>query len=157
MGRILAIDYGDRRVGLAISDESATVASTALDTIDRKTRPRGWSLEQELDRLVREREIEEVVVGLPVNMDGSRGESVRKVIDFVQALEQLLPVKVSTWDERLTSVAAQRVRAELNLPLKKRREKGKLDSLAAVILLQNYLNWRAGRATLPKPGRGMRH
>lgn len=151
MGRILAIDYGDRRVGLAISDETATVASTALDTIDRKTRPRGWSLEQELDRLVREREIEEVVVGLPVNMDGSRGESVRKVIDFVQALEQLLPVKVSTWDERLTSVAAQRVRAELNLPLKKRREKGKLDSLAAVILLQNYLNWRAGRAICPGP------
>lgn len=149
MGRIVAVDYGERRVGLAMSDETATVASSRLDTIDRRALPRGRSLEQEIAALVREHEAVEVVVGLPVNMDGSRGEAARKVLAFVEALRAVTTVKVSTWDERLTSVAAQRVRVELELPLKKRRDKGRVDSLAAVILLQNYLAWRAGGAERP--------
>ncbi len=145
MGRILAVDYGERRVGLALSDENAILVSTTPPTLDRKALPRGQRLEAAIARIVEEWEVAEVVLGLPINMDGSQGEAAQKVIAFGAVLKAALGgVPVNTWDERLTSVAAQRVRAELGIPLTKRRDKGKVDSLAAVILLQNYLAWKRG-------------
>ncbi len=144
MGRILAVDYGERRVGLAFSDESALVASGSLETIDRRALPTGETLEQRLAALAREHGVSEVVVGLPLNMDGSAGESAQRVLEFVARLEELTRLRVATWDERLTTVAAQRAHLELALPLKARRDKGRLDRTAAIILLQNYLSYRAG-------------
>lgn len=145
MGRILAIDYGERRVGLALSDETGVVASESLETIDRKNIKAGNTLEQEIVRVAEGYNVAEIVVGLPVNMDGSLGESAQKVLQFAQGLGSLTGLPVRTWDERLTSVVAQRIQRELNLPLGKRREKGRIDRTAATLLLQNYLNFRASR------------
>ncbi|HUU29939.1 MAG TPA: Holliday junction resolvase RuvX [archaeon] len=142
MGRILAIDYGERRVGLALSDETGFVAARVLETIDRQKIP-GGSLEEEISRITEEHSVVEVVVGLPLNMDGSAGESAQKVIRFAESLGRRTGLPVRTWDERLTTVAARRVHLELNLPLKKRRDKKRLDRTAALILLQNYLNYRS--------------
>ena len=143
MARILAIDYGERRVGLALSDERAVVAADSLPTIDRKTLRRRQSLESEISRLAQESGAAEIVVGLPINMDGSLGESARKVLQFVETLKKKTGLKVHTWDERLTTVIAQRAQNEINLPRKKRRQKGRLDATSALVLLQNYLNSRA--------------
>jgi putative Holliday junction resolvase len=75
-------------------------------------------------------------------MDGSAGESAQKALRFAESLRQVTGLPVNTWDERLTTVAARRSQLELNLPLKKRRDKKRLDRAAALILLQNYLNYR---------------
>lgn len=145
MDRILAIDYGERRVGLALSDETGIVAAKPLETIDRKDIKAPNTLEQEIGRVADSYNVAEIVVGLPMNMDGSLGESAQKVLQFVQSLGSLTGLPVRTWDERLTSVVARRVQRELNLPLGKRREKGRIDRTAAMLLLQNYLNFRTSR------------
>ena len=142
MGRILAIDYGERRVGLALSDERSVVASDTVETIDRRSLARGRTLEGEIAQVVSDYGVKEVVLGLPLNMDGTQGDSALKVLEFAEKLKAILGLPVHTWDERLTSVAAGRTRNELNLPLRKRRDKGRVDSLAAIILLQNYLVYR---------------
>jgi len=148
-GRILAIDYGERRVGLALSDETGTVAAESLETIDRKNIKAPNTLQQEIGKLAQGYDVAEIVVGLPVNMDGSLGESAQKVIRFARSLEDLTGLPVRTWDERLTSVVARRVQRELGLPLGKRREKGRIDRTAALVLLQNYLNFCASRGAAP--------
>ena len=148
-GRILAVDYGERRVGLALSDETGIVAAESLETIDRKNIKAPNTLEQEIDRVAVSYKVAEIVVGLPVNMDGSLGEAAQKVIQFARGLGTLTGLPVRTWDERLTSVVAQRVQRELGLPLGKRREKGRIDRTAAMVLLQNYLNFCTSRGDTP--------
>jgi len=143
MGRILAVDYGERRVGLALSDETKAVAAEALETIDREKLPRQTTLEEVIGHLAQTKNVDEVVVGLPLNMNGSWGESARKALEFAESLERSTGLAVCTWDERLTSVVARRVQRELDLPLKKRRQKDRVDRAAALVLLQNYLNYRA--------------
>ena len=149
IGRILAIDYGERRVGLALSDETGVVAAESLETIDRKNIKAPNTLEQEIDRIAQGYNMAEIVVGLPVNMDGSLGGAAQKVIQFAQGLGTLTGLPVRTWDERLTSVVAHRVQRELGLPLGKRREKGRIDRTAAMVLLQNYLNFCTNRRDIP--------
>jgi putative Holliday junction resolvase len=142
MGRILAIDYGEKRIGLALSDEERLVAAEALETIERHGRDSAGRLEEEIKSLTEKYNVIEIVVGLPLNMDGSAGESAQKVLLFAESLGHVTGLPVSTWDERLTTVAARRSQLELNLPLKKRRDKKRIDRAAALILLQNYLNYR---------------
>ena len=149
MPRILAVDYGERRVGLALSDERAIIASAPLPTIDRKSLKGPAALEREIARLVVEHEVGEMVVGLPVNMDGSHGEAAQKAEQFARDLETVTGLKVATWDERLTTVVARRVQVELNLPRAKRQDKSRLDRTAALLLLQNYLDYR-GRSVRPE-------
>ena len=151
MPRILAVDYGERRVGLALSDERAIIASAPLPTIDRKSLKGPSALEREIARLVVEHEVGELVVGLPVNMDGSEGEAAQKAKEFARDLETVTGLKVATWDERLTTVVARRVQVELNLPRSKRQDKNRLDRTAALLLLQNYLDYR-GRSFQPAGG-----
>ncbi|MEA1997484.1 MAG: Holliday junction resolvase RuvX, partial [Gemmatimonadota bacterium] len=98
---------------------------------------------KEICSLVGKYSVVEVVVGLPLNMDGSAGEAARRAVLFAESLSRLTGLPVHTWDERLTTVAARRVQHELNVPLKKRRDKKRLDRTAALILLQNYLNYRS--------------
>lgn len=145
MGRIMAVDYGERRVGLALSDETGIVAAESPETIDRKNIKAPNTLQQEIGRVAEQFSVAEIVVGLPVNMDGSLGESAQTVLQFTSSLQDSTGLPVNTWDERLTSVVAQRVQRELNLPLGKRRQKGRIDRTAALVLLQNYLNFRNSR------------
>lgn len=136
MSRILGIDFGEKRLGLALSDESRTLASP-LDVYERTDRERDLEF---LRNLVAQYQITEIVLGLPVNMDGSLGPKAEQVLEFKRLLEEHLKLPVSTFDERLTTVEAERVLLQANLSRKKR--KAKRDTLAAVLILQGYLQAR---------------
>src|SRR3954462_7869580 len=132
--RILAIDHGTRRMGIAISDESRSLAQP-LEFI--LAAPFADFLER-LKQLLREKEVDLIVVGMPRNMNGSYGPAALKVQDFVAALKNAVTVPIRTWDERLTSVQANRFLLEGNVRRAKRKEK--VDKMAAAILLQSYLD-----------------
>jgi len=135
--RILGIDYGMRRLGLAICDDDEIVAN-ALPMLRR-----GRSLNRDvmaLRSLIREREIAAIVVGLPLNMDGSHGEMARDAEAFAQELGKRARLPVTCYDERKTTQAAERVLLEADLS--RRRRKELRDSLAATFILQAYLDDR---------------
>ncbi len=134
--RILALDHGTKRIGVALSDELQMLA-TPLEFI-----PAG-PFAAFLDRLktiLREKEVEMILVGMPRNMDGSYGPAALKVQEFVAVLKDALTVPIKTWDERLTSVQAHRFLSEGGV--RSRQRKGKVDQMAAAILLQNWLDSR---------------
>ncbi len=145
MGRIMGVDYGERRIGLAVSDMSAMLAGNPLPTLDRKA-VKG-APEAEVARLAEEWEVVEIVVGLPLNMDGSHGPAADAAVEFAARLAEISGLPVNNWDERLTTVVAQRVQVEINLPRGKRKQKGRLDSTAALLILQNYLDSRSTRGS----------
>jgi putative Holliday junction resolvase len=133
MGRILAIDFGERRVGLAISDPLGITAQ-GLPTIDtRKTK----DVFSHIQKIVKDREVMKIVVGMPRNMDGSIGFKGQTVKKFVKALVQRTAVEVITWDERLTSVQSQKSMREMGT---KQRQKDVVDRISATLILQNYLD-----------------
>jgi len=132
--RILAIDHGTVRMGTAISDELKQIAQP-LEVIDAQ--PFAQFLAR-LRELLREYEVEMILVGMPRNMDGSYGPSALKVQDFVAALKGAVTVPVKTLDERLTSVQANRFLTEAGTRREQRKES--VDKIAAAILLQNYLD-----------------
>ncbi len=132
--RILAIDHGSRRMGIAISDELKMIAQP-LEFIPAE--PFAGFLAR-LQELLREKEVELILVGLPRNMDGSHGPAAQKVQEFVAVLKSNTAVPIKTWDERLTSVQANRLLIQGNVRRDKRKEK--VDKMAAAILLQSYLD-----------------
>lgn len=134
-GRILAVDYGDVRTGMALSDSARTVAS-GLCTVQGGMRKTAEAVAQ----TVRERGAVAVVVGLPVNMDGSHGSRAAHAEKFAQELRHLLgeTVPVATLDERMTTMAASRYLNETDTRGAKR--KGVIDTLSAQIILQNALD-----------------
>ena len=132
--RILAIDHGTKRVGIAISDEMKMIAQP-LEFIPAEPFDRFLARLQEL---LCQKEVELILVGMPRNMDGSYGSAALKVEEFIAALRSNTIVPVKTWDERLTSVQANRLLIQGNVRRKKRKEK--VDQMAAAILLQSYLD-----------------
>jgi putative Holliday junction resolvase len=137
--RRLGLDVGDVRIGMALSDETGTLAS-GLPTYVRVGPKKDLRAVAEL---VREREVGEVVVGLPRRLDGSLGTQAEKVLGFVEALRRVLSVPVETWDERLTTVEAERVLREAGAKAKER--KASVDRVAAVLILQGYLDARLAK------------
>jgi putative Holliday junction resolvase len=132
--RILALDHGTKRIGVAVSDKTRTIAQP-LEFIPAE--PFADFLAR-LRQLVREKEIDLILVGLPRNMDGSYGPAALKVETFVAALKDAVAVPIKTWDERLTSAQANRVLIQGGVRRDKRKEK--VDKMAAAILLQSYLD-----------------
>jgi putative Holliday junction resolvase len=132
--RILALDHGTKRIGVALSDELKMIAQP-LEFI--ASEPFAGFLER-LKQLLREKEVELVLVGMPRNMDGSYGPAALKVQDFVATLNRAITVPIQTWDERLTSAQANRFLIEGKVRREKRKEK--VDKTAAAILLQSYLD-----------------
>jgi putative holliday junction resolvase len=132
--RILALDHGTKRIGVAVSDETKTIAQP-LEYIPAE--PFADFLER-LNQLIQEKEIDLILVGLPRNMDGSYGPAALKVQAFVAALQNAVTVPIKMQDERLTSVQANRVLIEGGVRRAKRKEK--VDKMAAAILLQSYLD-----------------
>ena len=133
-GRCVGIDYGLARVGLAISDPSRTISSplpavAAEDALHH------------VKSLVDDNSATEVVVGVPLNMDGTISEMAEEAIAFVAQLRAVVTVPVVTRDERLSTVEAERVLNEIDSPARRRnRPKGRVDSAAAAIILQSYLD-----------------
>lgn len=144
-GRILALDVGDKRIGIALSDEEAFLA-TGLPTVKRST------LEQDgrmIADLVREKEAVAVVLGWPVNMNGTVGPQAMKVARLQEAITACTQVPLIRWDERLTTVAAQRILDEAGRNWKRQRQV--VDRLSAEIILQCYLDYLAGNPDRPFP------
>jgi putative holliday junction resolvase len=132
MTPVLGIDFGHSRIGVAISDELRLLAHP-LETI-----PAGKNAARRIAEIVRERKIEHVVVGLPRNMDGTFGAAASEAQKFVQELRALIPREITTWDERLTTVAAHRALREAGK--KTRATRGYVDQVAAQMILQGYLD-----------------
>ena len=132
--KILGIDYGEKRIGLAVSDPSNMVARSLK--VLKRNGTRSWV--KELKLIIDENRIEKIVVGLPVNMNGSLGEKGREVLAFVEVLKKELKLPVVTWDERLTTVSAEKLLRQTKLSREKRKDI--LDKLSASIILQSYLD-----------------
>jgi len=136
--RILALDHGSKRIGVAVSDELKLIAQP-LEYI--LAEPFAEFLNR-LNELIREKEVELILVGMPRNMDGSYGPAAQKVQDFVVVLRGHLSVPIKLWDERLTSAQANRLLIQGNVRRDKRKEQ--VDKMAAAILLQSYLDSLGG-------------
>ena len=132
MTSVLGIDFGRSRIGVAISDELRLLAHP-LETISA-----GKNAAKRIAEIVRERKIDHVVVGLPRNMDGTFGAAASEAQKFVQELRALIPREITTWDERLTTVAAHRALREAGKTT--RATRGYVDQVAAQMILQGYLD-----------------
>jgi putative Holliday junction resolvase len=132
--RILALDHGTKRIGAAISDELKMIAQP-LEYIPAE--PFSRALER-IREIVRDKEVETILVGMPRNMDGSYGPAALKVKEFATALREAVVVPIQFWDERLTSAQAQRFLIQGGVRRQERKEK--VDKTAAAILLQSYLD-----------------
>lgn len=138
-GRVLGVDYGARRVGLALSDPLGMLAGGA--GVWERTR----DLAERLAALVRREGVVSIVVGLPLGPDGERGAKAREIGDFIRSLERLVTVPVQTWDESFSSVRAQELHREAGMKRKSRRQKGRVDEMAARLILQEFLDDRNAR------------
>ena len=134
MTRILGIDFGTVRIGLALSDPTGTLASP-LPHLEKKTISQ---INAALTELVETHEISRVVVGLPRNMDGSYGPAAEKVRDFISKIQGSIGIPIETQDERLTTVQASKQLSQIGLNQKELRKK--IDSSSASLILQQYLD-----------------
>jgi len=132
--RVLGVDYGHKRVGLALSDETGTIAQ-ALSYIDGGGVA---AVSREVVRVCLERQAGKIVVGVPLRLDGKPSEQTERTLAFMAELKRATTIPVMKWDERLTSVQAQRVLLEGNVRRSDRKQK--IDQLAAQIMLQSYLD-----------------
>ena len=132
-GRILGIDYGEKRVGLAISDE---LQLTAQPLATLEARPPS-QLVRKLAELVESESVERIVVGMPISLSGEKGPAARRVEEFVQRLKERVGVPVETLDERMTTKIAEKAMRETGW--KKRGRKGAVDRVAAAVILEGYL------------------
>jgi putative holliday junction resolvase len=136
-GRILAIDYGSRRMGLAVSDPLGITAQ-GLKTLERKNKRADFG---RLERTIREYQVREIVLGNPLRMSGQEGTQSQKVAEFAEALREHFQLPVHLWDERLTSAEANRLLREAEVSTKKRAQA--VDRMAAVLILQSFLQSRS--------------
>ncbi|MEK6681272.1 MAG: Holliday junction resolvase RuvX [Nitrospirota bacterium] len=134
--RILGLDVGDKRIGIAVSDELCMCAH-GVRTIERKGIKEDI---RQIKEICEEYGVEEIIAGLPVNMDGTKGIMAGKVEDFISLLKKDILIPINTWDERLSTVQAERNLIEADMSRKKR--KLVIDKIAAAIILQGYLDSR---------------
>jgi putative Holliday junction resolvase len=136
----MALDLGTRTIGVAVSDVTGLIAN-GIETVRRTSPERDFS---RLEQLVAQWEIGEIVLGYPKNMNGTIGERAKVSEQFAEELKNRFPgISVVLWDERLSTVAAERVLIDADLQRKKRRKV--IDMMAAVVILQNYLDSRSLR------------
>ena len=135
-GRILAIDYGSHRMGLAVSDPLGITAQ-GLETLERKNKRSDFA---RLARLIERYAVREIVLGYPLKMSGETGTQSEKVAEFAKELRGKFNLPVHLWDERLTSAEANRVLREAELSIEKRARA--VDRMAAVLILQSFLEAR---------------
>jgi len=138
-GRILALDFGARNIGLAVSDQLGVTAQ-GLPTLRRTNRRNDL---YQLRRLIKQFGVGEIVLGLPLRMSGQEGTQAARVQDFAEILRTKFKLRVHLFDERLTSVEANRVLRESEMGIQRRA--GVVDQLAAVLILQSFLEFRSSQ------------
>ena len=132
--RILAIDHGTVRMGLALSDELGIIAQP-LEFVPAEPLEKFFA---RLKEIIQQKQVELLLIGMPRNMDGSYGPAAAKVREFIEALKTAVTIPIKTWDERLTSAQANRMLIQADVRRDQRKQK--VDKTAAAILLQSYLD-----------------
>lgn len=132
--RIMSLDVGSRTIGIACSD-ALLMTAQGIETIRRTSLEKDFNRLQEL---IVEYEVHELVVGMPKNMNGTKGERAEKTEEFVEKMKEVIDLPVSYWDERLSTVMAERQLIAADVSRKKR--KSVIDKMAAVVILQGYLD-----------------
>jgi putative holliday junction resolvase len=138
-GRVLGLDVGSKRIGVAVSDPLGITAQ-GLETIQRQNKRLDFA---QLERVLREYEVGQIVVGFPLRMSGAEGVQAEKMQRFAEELRQRFQLPVHLWDERLTSAEANRLLRETDMSIKRRGEV--VDQMAAVLILQNWMEAKSGR------------
>lgn len=137
--RILGLDVGSKTIGVACSD-ALGITAQGIETIQRQSKKKDFA---RLRELVREKEVHRIVVGRPRHMNGDYSENMEKIEEFIDAFKKTIPkVEVVYWDERLTTVMAEKVLMEGNVRREKRKQY--IDKMAAILILQNYLDAQGG-------------
>lgn len=136
MKRIMGLDVGNKTIGVAVSDLMQLTAQ-GITTVRRKGIKKDL---EELDKIIKEKEVTEIVVGLPKNMNGTLGPQSEKVVKFTEKLKTITDLQIKFWDERLTTVAAERSLIEGDMSRQKRKKV--IDMIAAVLILQGYLDMK---------------
>ena len=134
--RVMAIDYGDARTGVAVSDPSGTLAG--YTTVIHSHKPEQVALE--LSQIAAERQVQELVMGFPRNMDGSEGPRAELYRSFAQLVEQTCGMPVRLWDERRTTIEAHAILHDNGKRMKAHRKN--VDAVAATLILEGYLSYR---------------
>ena len=132
--RIMSLDVGSRTIGIACSD-ALLMTAQGIETIRRTSLEKDFNRLQEL---IADYEVHELVVGMPKNMNGTKGERAEKTEEFVEKMKEVIDLPVSYWDERLSTVMAERQLIAADVSRKKR--KSVIDKMAAVVILQGYLD-----------------
>lgn len=140
--RIMGLDFGSKTVGVAISD-SLLITAQGIDIIRRKEENKLRRTLAAIEALIVEYEVGEIVLGLPKNMNNTAGERVEKTLAFKEMLERRTGLTVHTWDERLTTTAADKAMIEAGIRREHRKEH--VDKIAAILILQGYLDYRADK------------
>jgi putative Holliday junction resolvase len=136
VGRVLGLDVGSRRIGLAVSDGLGFTAQ-GLETLQRRNKRTDFAA---LEKLIREYAVKEIVVGLPLRMSGAEGTQSAKMQEFAEDLRKRFRLPVHLWDERLTSAEANRLLRETDLSIEKRAKA--VDRMAAILILQGWMESR---------------
>jgi putative Holliday junction resolvase len=144
LARVLGLDVGSKRIGLAISDPLGITAQ-GLETLHRQNKRLDFA---QLEKVVREYRVVEIVVGYPLRMSGAEGIQAEKMQRFAEELRQRFPIPVHLWDERLSSAQANRLLRETEMSIKRRGQV--VDQMAAVLILQSWMDARDNR--LQEPG-----
>ncbi len=137
--RIMGLDYGAKTVGVAISDQLLIIAQ-GIEIIRRKEENKLRQTLARIEELIEEYQVEEIVLGLPKNMNDTLGPRVEATLVFKEKLERRTGLPVHTWDERLTTVAADKAMIEAGIRRENRKEY--VDKIAAVLILQGFLDCR---------------
>ena len=145
--RILGLDFGSRTVGVAVSDELLLTAQ-GLETIERKDENKLRKTCARIEEIIKEYGVEEIVLGLPKNMNNTEGDRVEKTKEFKEMLERRTGLLVTLWDERRTTVDAHRILGAQGVRAKNRKDK--IDSVAATLILEGFLDWKRLQAQRQK-------
>ncbi len=136
--RILGLDYGSKTVGVAVSDPLGLTAQ-GVEIIRRKSENKMRQTLARIEELIEEYQVEKIVLGLPKNMNNTLGDRAEKSLELKETLERRTGLPVVMWDERLTTVSANRVLIETGVRRENRKEH--VDEIAAIFILQNYLDY----------------
>lgn len=139
--RIMGLDFGSKTVGVAISDP-LLITAQGIEIIRRKEENKLRQTLARIEELIVEYQVEEIVLGLPKNMNATEGVRVELTNEFREKLERRTGLPVTMWDERLTTVAADKTMMEAGIRREKRKEY--VDMIAATLILQGYLDWKRG-------------
>lgn len=134
MKRLIGIDYGSKRIGIAMSDPLKIIASP------RQTVPNSPAFFLTIKKMIQDYDVEAVIIGMPYNLKGEKSTKAKEVEEFIKEIKQHISIDIVEWDERYTSSMAHETQIQMGVKKKHRQDKSKIDEMAAALILQSYLD-----------------